>query len=192
MRIYDDRGRTEQDFLREYSDKKYPKPSLTADIILLEKNGDGYDVLLVKRRNHPFLDFFALPGGFADPGESIEQTAARELAEETAVQNIPLDLVGVYSKPGRDPRGWVVSCAYMAEISPGTVTVRAGDDAAEASWFNVSFPEGKMVLRQRDLPGEEPVFHLAFDHEKILRDAINAADKNKSSGVIHKQNKENF
>ena len=94
MRVYDDNGLTEQEYLERYAKKQYPKPSLTADIVILSKDADAYSVLLVRRRNHPFLDFWALPGGFTNPNEPVEQTAARELAEETGVEGLPLRLVG--------------------------------------------------------------------------------------------------
>jgi 8-oxo-dGTP diphosphatase len=115
-------------------------------------------VLLVRRAHEPFEGRWALPGGFVDEGELPETAALRELQEETGLRaGVPFSLVGVYGAPGRDPRGWTVSAAYLAMLDD-EVAVRGGDDAAEAAWVPVA-----------DLP------HLAFDHDVIVRDALEAA-----------------
>lgn len=163
--ILDARGLTEEQAIARYRSKNYPKPAMTADIVIFRKEREDRRVLLIRRGGHPFLGRWALPGGFANEQEPVEQTARRELAEETGVEGLSLQLVGVYSKPHRDPRGWVVSVAFCAGISED-IPVKAGDDAAEARWFTL---EGEM-LRDGDLTlrFEE----LAFDHGEILRDAI--------------------
>lgn len=163
----DRNGLTEEEFLKQYNPDKYPKPSLTADIVVLAKGQDCLQILLVKRGGHPFIGHYATPGGFANKNEPLEKTAARELAEETGVTGLPLQLLGVYSKPGRDPRGWVVSCAYMAVIDKNKVNVKAGDDAAEAKWFTVTKAHALIC-------GDETLSlsDLAFDHQDIVRDAL--------------------
>lgn len=170
MRIYDDKGLTELEFLEQYRKKQYPKPSLTADILVFRREDEGLFVLLVRRGGHPFLDCWALPGGFANPDESLPETAARELAEETGVTGLPLRLTGVYSEPGRDPRGWVVSAAYGVLISD-SLTAMAGDDAADCGWFRILGHAPEFLLRSASgdtvKPGE-----LAFDHGRILADAL--------------------
>ena len=95
-------------------------------------------VLLIERGGHPFLGCWALPGGFVRPAETVGQAAARELREETGVENVYLEQLGVFSDPGRDPRTWVMSCAHMALIDSGQVRLQAGDDAQNAAWFLVS------------------------------------------------------
>ena len=146
---------TEAEFLAAYDGDKYPKPAVTADICIFSEGEEEMELLLVRRGGHPFLGCFALPGGFANKDEMLLETAARELAEETGVTDVELELVGVYSAPGRDPRGWTVSAAYGAVVNREEITVQAGDDAAEARWFPIS-----------ELPEE-----LAFDHAEIIRDA---------------------
>ncbi len=164
--IKDKNGLTEKEFLLRYNSDKYPKPSLTADICVI----DGDEILLIKRGNHPFLGCWALPGGFANRNEAIEDTAKRELLEETGLKAQRMKLVGVYSAPGRDPRGWTVSAAYRMDVDKKKIAPQAGDDAADSSFFKLSFENGKMVLK-----GKETIYEddLAFDHAKIITDAFN-------------------
>ncbi|MBF4509272.1 MAG: NUDIX hydrolase [Aeromicrobium sp.] len=132
----------------------FPRPAFTADVVALALD-DGPRVLLIRRGNPPFAGQWALPGGFVDEGERPEDAARRELAEETGLAHDgPLDLVGVYGEPGRDPRGWTVSAVYLAVLAH-EVPVGGGDDAAEAGWFPADA-----------LPP------LAFDHHVIVGDAL--------------------
>lgn len=173
MELRDKDGLTEREFLASYSSDKYPKPSLTADVAVFSRDGATLRLLLIRRGNHPCLGMLALPGGFANKNEPLEQTAARELLEETGVSGVPLKLVGVFSKPGRDPRGWTVSAAYATVVEASRVTVRAGDDAADAQWYDVVQQDGDVLLRRgaealslRDGAG------IAFDHVDIIKSAL--------------------
>jgi len=133
---------------------KYPRPALTADIVLFDN--EGKKVLLILRGNDPFKGCWAFPGGFFDMEDAdIEHTAARELMEETGLSDIPLQMVTVASREGRDPRGRTVSVAFMGQVDPATVSPKGGDDAREARWFSLE-----------ELPP------LAFDHSEILAQAI--------------------
>ena len=130
---------------------EYPRPMLTADCMVTR----GNDVLLVRRGNEPFRGCWALPGGFMEMDETIEHCAVRELQEETGLQVVESDLrlIGVYSTPGRDPRGRTVTAAYLLRLESGEP--KAGDDAAEVRWWPLA-----------DLPP------LAFDHAQIINDAL--------------------
>jgi len=125
--------------------------ALTADGLLF----DGDRVLLVQRRNPPHRGRLALPGGFVDGGESTEDAAVREVREETGLATEVVGLVGVYSEPGRDPRGPTCTAAYLLERVGGRL--RAGDDASAARFVPL-----REAMRRR----------LAFDHDRILADAL--------------------
>lgn len=159
--LRDKRGMTEAEAIAAFQAANYPRPSLTADIAVFARQGARLRLLMIKRGGHPSLGCWALPGGFAEAGETIEQTAARELQEETGVSGLPLVLVGIYSAPGRDPRGWTVSAAYAALLDEGMIDVTAGDDAAQARWVEVV--DGRALLPG----GGQP----AFDHAQIIMDA---------------------
>jgi 8-oxo-dGTP diphosphatase len=124
-------------------------PLLTVDCVVVDARGW---LLLVRRRHPPFKGMQALPGGFVEIGETVEQACRRELHEETGVRAGRLRLVGVYSDPRRDPRGHTCSVAFLARVA--RAHARAGDDAAAVEW----------VEHWSRLP-------LAFDHAKILADA---------------------
>ncbi|MCG9134887.1 NUDIX hydrolase [Candidatus Poribacteria bacterium] len=130
----------------------YPRPAVTVDIVVI--SGEAPDVLLIQRKHPPFEGYWALPGGFIEMEESVEASALRELEEETGVTNVPLTEVGVFSNPHRDPRGRVITIAYVAVVKK-LLNIEAGSDASEASWFPSS---------------ELPI--LAFDHSQIIRKAL--------------------
>ena len=125
-------------------------PLLTADCVVVDRDRG---VLMVRRRNPPYKGYLALPGGFVEIGETVEEAARRELAEETGMEATSLLLVGVYSKPGRDPRGHVCTVAFLADVE--RAEARAGDDAEAVAWI-------------KDINDVE----IAFDHREIITDAL--------------------
>lgn len=139
MELLDKNGLTEAQFLRTYRADRYPRPSMTADIVLLSLEKPVPEVLLVRRGGHPCLGCWALPGGFANPEESVDEAARRELAEETHLEGLPLRQLMLCSAPGRDPRGWTISQAYLCVADRSTLAVRADDDAAAACWFQAQY-----------------------------------------------------
>ena len=132
----------------------YWHPSITADIVLLTLIKKKLSVLLVKRLNND--NGWALPGGFLEKGESLEDCARRELKEETGVEVPYLSHFSNYSDPNRDTRHQVISVAYLAVHPSGKLRLRANSDVLDVNWFNVD-----------KLP------QLAFDHQQICQDGIN-------------------
>lgn len=136
-------GQTLEEFLQEYDPYKYKTPSCTTDAVIFAYEGEecrslcGLKILLVKRRNHPSIGFWALPGGFIDLNENLEDTARRELWEETGVKDLAMEQVATYGDFDRDPRTRVITTAYMALVAKKDVKIRAGDDAADAAWCDV-------------------------------------------------------
>lgn len=136
---------------------------LTADIVILYGNG----VVLIKRKNYPYKDYWAIPGGFVEYGERVEEAAIREAKEETGLDVELIKLIGVYSDPKRDPRGHTVTAAFLAL---GKGELRGGDDAREARVFGF------------DELGEVP---LAFDHRNIIEDALRLLEDEKLKKLIN-------
>lgn len=126
-------------------------PALTVDLVIPEEG----KIVLIRRKNEPFKGKCALPGGFVDYGERVEDAAVREAREETSLDVELIGLLGVYSAPDRDPRGHTVSVVYIARRTGGEL--RGADDAAEARF--VAPPDAA---------------DLAFDHDVILKDALDA------------------
>jgi 8-oxo-dGTP diphosphatase len=130
-------------------------PRLTVDCVIA---GEAGEIVLIRRNHAPFKDSYALPGGFVEAGETVEEACRREIKEETNLELYDLWLVGVYSDPGRDPRGHVVSVAFTAQAD--LAQLRAGDDAALA----------EVIGNWRDHP-------LAFDHRRIIEDACTLSSR---------------
>ena len=131
-------GLTEEEFLKNYKPGNYERPSVTVDVLVLGMNEklSGLKVLLVQRKNHPYINCWALPGGFVDINESAYEAAGRELEEETGIKNLPLMQMATWGDFDRDPRWRVITTSYLALVE-GDLAVQAGDDAADALWFKV-------------------------------------------------------
>lgn len=135
---------------------EYAHPAFSVDVVLFAGTGDARKVLLVRRALEPFAGSWALPGGFVEEGELVEDAARRELAEETGIRwDGPLLQAGAFGDPGRDPRGWTVTICWTAWTGEEPLRVAAGDDAADARWQDLD-----------DLPA------LAFDHGDIIPRAV--------------------
>ncbi len=142
----------ERVFLAQYDAKDYPIITTTVDVVALDHAGGETRVLLVKRKNFPYKDRWALPGGFVDQNEDTATAAAREIEEEAGLRVGNLSFLCVADKPDRDPRGRTISLVYKANSAQGDPY--AGDDAVEAAWFELS---------------DALYLPLAFDHNEILK-----------------------
>jgi 8-oxo-dGTP diphosphatase len=137
------------------NEKHYKNPTPTVDAII-QKNSQ---ILLIERKKEPFKGYLVLPGGFVNEGERVEDAAKREVKEETSLDILLLEILGVYSEPGRDPRGHVMSTVFIGEISKVSYKVDAiaQDDAAAIEWLNL-----EEVVNTR----------FGFDHRRIIIDYI--------------------
>ncbi len=133
---------------------QYHYPAITVDVVIFTLRDDDLQVLLIQRKISPFEGRWAIPGGFVETDESLEVAARRELQEETGVRNVYLEQLYTFGDPKRDPRGRVVTVAYLALV-PAPLAVEAGSDASDARWWPVA-----------KLP------KLAFDHTQILQYAL--------------------
>lgn len=140
---------------------EYPHPAVTVDAVVFRKTGEVWEVLLIKRKNAPFEEYWALPGGFIDEKETLEQAVERELYEETSLRGVKLQQLKAFSNPDRDPRGRTIGIAFVGILKNPDIKVCANDDAREAQWFPLD-----------NLP------QLAFDHAEIMDCAIEWLEKN--------------
>lgn len=202
----------EESFLSSYNADDYDRPSVAADIVVFsmmnlkdkepKRSPDPrLKVLLIKRGEHPYMNKWALPGGFLRKNETIEECALREVTEETNVTPKALIPVGVFSEPERDIRTRVVSNAFVSVVDADEYSTHGGNDAAEAEWFDVSFNtqnENKIIINlscgdtRIDCLLEAITDHLgnttysiiengglAFDHAKIIASAFSTMRKMK-------------
>jgi 8-oxo-dGTP diphosphatase len=133
---------------------EYPHPAVTTDVAVFTLREQQLQLLLICRRHDPHKGKWALPGGFLEIDEDLEECAKRELKEETGVSDLYLEQLFTLGRPNRDPRERVISVTYYALAPANKLTVNAGSDAAEADWFPLN-----------QLP------ELAFDHAEIIRRA---------------------
>lgn len=139
-----------------YDVTKYERPSVTVDVVIFTLIDGSLHVLLVQRRNWPYEGRWAIPGGFVEMSESLDEAARRELEEETGLQDVYLEQLYTFGTPGRDPRTRVISIAYIALIRADAQPLRVSEESTAVRWFPVSA-----------LPGM-----LAFDHDDILAAAL--------------------
>ncbi|OQY26702.1 MAG: NUDIX hydrolase [Candidatus Cloacimonetes bacterium 4572_55] len=134
---------------------EYPRPALTVDCVIFGFKEEGLKLLLIQRSEYPFRGEWALPGGFVEMEESLDQAARRELEEETGVKNVYIEQLHTFGGMDRDPRGRTVTVAYYSLVNLDDYPPRAGSDAQRAKWFPI-----------HEVP------KLAFDHQDILACAI--------------------
>lgn len=182
-----------KEFLESYDISQYDRPSIAADIAVFsigrkEALGSDYRrlptktlrLLLIRRAEQPFQGEWALPGGFMQKGETIQETARRELKEETGTDKAYLELCGVFSDIGRDPRGWIISQSFIAVLNEDDLAnghLEASGDAGEAAWFDIT------VRKTADRKQEQGnVVTCDNDYELLLQDS-GAADSDSDNAA---------
>jgi 8-oxo-dGTP diphosphatase len=142
---------------QNYDPSRYERPSVTVDVVIFTLRQRELHVLLVQRRRWPYEGYWALPGGFIEMNESLEESARRELEEETGVRDVYLEQLYTFGAPGRDPRTRVISVAYFALVRADVHEIRRSvEETTDVRWFPV-----------HELPDK-----LAFDHDQILNNAL--------------------
>ena len=194
----------EKEFLKNYDITRYDRPSVAADIAIFSvmaragltgreqvQDKENYrkmpeqklKILLIRRASYPYKDCFSLPGGFCRKNEDIYETARRELYEETYVENAYLNPCGIFGESGRDPRGWVISHAFLALIDGDQCRIKAGSDAWEARWFDVTFSgeEIKKEVKEDDAFLEHK-YVLTLESSDIF--ATNLPDRREGEAIV--------
>ncbi|MHC4207579.1 MAG: NUDIX domain-containing protein, partial [Planctomycetota bacterium] len=134
----------------------WPRPMVTVDAVVFDLSEGRTRVLLIKRGKEPYEGKWAVPGGFIEIDEEFEDAVARELSEETGLTGVQLEQMRAFGRCGRDPRGRQISIAYTGIATEGQDKIHAGDDAAEAQWFDI-----------KELPED-----MAFDHDEMIKCGI--------------------
>lgn len=202
MERYKITSKDEEDFLAQYDIEKYERPSIAVDMAVFSILGMGgteeamrsagnyrklpekkLKVLLIRRGSYPYKNCWALPGGFCRRGENVSETAYRELKEETNVSSAFLKPIGIFGEEGRDPRGWIISNLYLALMDGEICKLRAGSDAWEARWFQVTVSQKEI---KRDIQENSATIIKEYtlqllcedgDREPIQLDAVIREEK---------------
>lgn len=143
---------------------EWPRPMVTCDAAVFSLVQGKAWLLLVNRKRDPYKGHWAIPGGFIELDEELDDAVARELSEETGLTDVHLEQMRTFGTVGRDPRGRQITVVYMGLIEGRQPSVKGGDDAADARWFDIE-----------DLPEK-----MAFDHDAVARFAIRKLKRRKA------------
>lgn len=160
--MMEEQANSEEEFLANYRVSDYERPSVTVDILLFGMHQGqpetdcnflslSLQILLIKRKNHPFQNHWALPGGFVEMDEDLRTAAARELYEETHLSPSYLEQLYTWGDVGRDPRSRVISTSYLGVVNQEAKDLLAGDDAMEAKWFDLTLTMEQVETKESDL-----------------------------------------
>lgn len=161
---------TEQEYLKEYDPSQYEKPSVTVDALVLTMNEEQQlEVLLTRRKSHPFQDRWSLPGSFVGIEESFEEAVARGLKQKTGLSNVYLEQLYTFGAADRDPRMRIISVAYIALVPKRKLHMT---ETSGAALFAISYAGNEIILSSKKLGIEIAASELAFDHGEELVTAL--------------------
>lgn len=170
-------GQDLESFLEEYDPRKYENPCVTADILVFKHKESfhtvetGLKLLMIKRKNHPSIGYWALPGGFVEIREDLETAARRELEEETHLSGIAMEQIYTWGEYWRDPRARIITTSFLALVDESIAPIEAGDDAEDAAWMDVSLEELE-------------VMPIVIDNKKKLKSVFQLVLENKGKNVL--------
>lgn len=194
-------GLTEEEFLQSYDPNRFDRPSVTVDMLIFtvtEEEKKNYrtlpekvlKVLLIKRGDHPCIGQWALPGGFVQMDESLDEAAQRELKEETNIDNIYMEQLYTWGDVDRDLRTRIISTSYMSLVDSTSLDIQSGDDADDARWFTVSC---KLQQEQKTLTETgyvlQQLYRLSFTNDGSTLQAVVKLTKS-AEGNISKTERE--
>jgi 8-oxo-dGTP diphosphatase len=159
LNLISSNAKTRKEFFMAIKGKyiyEWPRPMVTVDAAVFDVSGDKIKMLLVNRGSEPFKGRWALPGGFIEMDEELQDAMARELEEETGLTGVKLEQLRTFGAIGRDPRGRTITTVFIGVVTDGQTKIKAGDDAAKAQWFDI----------------ENMPQNMAFDHDEVLKFAI--------------------
>lgn len=165
-------GLTLDEFLEVYNPSDYENPCSTTDILVvkyekrLTQVRSGIKILMIQRKNHPCIGFWALPGGFVEVDEDIEEGAKRELLEETGLSGIPVEQIYTWGEVWRDPRTRVITTQYLAIVDEQVDKVAANDDAADAAWMEVRLRQVETGEIKEEKERVQEIYELTLENKE--------------------------
>lgn len=178
-------GETLDEYLEKYDPYRYKGPFVTADIVVVrqteEESNVGLELLMVQRKNHPCIGWWALPGGFAELHEDLMSSAKRELEEETGLTGIPMEQLYTWGEENRDPRCRIITVSYLAYLL-NDVKVQAGDDAKDAAWVRIhlELQKTELISAENQWKRKREYYRLSLKNSSkgIHSEAIVAVEQN--------------
>lgn len=199
-----EKGETLEEFLEKYDPEQYRNPSVTADVLVfryykeLQSVDEDLSLLMIKRKNHPCIGYWALPGGFCNLGENLEAAAKRELFEETSLTGIPITQIHTWGEVWRDPRDRIITTAFAALVDESVHEPVAGDDASEALWFDVEFSKlASEIVYENDGEIVKSTYSIILSNEEheqrceacvCIRENLYGIIKERKYEILHSEN----
>lgn len=178
---YNEKGEDLETFLEHYNPYQYKNPCVTTDILVFHQVfDDKMSLLMIKRRNHPCIGRWALPGGFAEIEEDLIDTAKRELKEETGLDNIPMEQLYTWGESKRDPRARIITTSFLAYVTKDII-VQAGDDAKDAQWFDIDV---QMIAEEESERTIKTIYQITMTNKDVEHSLHAKVSVTRAKGIL--------